>query len=81
MIWGPISYNGLSNLEGIKTNLNSDGYCNILQRSRLPFAAETLGTFWTFQSGGASVYRSNETKNGYKKEMLTFYHGQQSPLT
>ena len=70
MIWGAISYYGLSNLEGINTNMNSTGYCNILQRSLLPFAAETLGEVWTFQHDGASIPRSNETKKWLDKRTV-----------
>jgi len=61
MVWGCISWYGKGELEGIETTLDSERYCEVLEGTLLPFAAETFGERWTLQHDGASVHRSKHT--------------------
>lgn len=80
MLWGAMSYYGLSNLCVVRGNQDSAKYCKVLQRGLLPFAAETLGERWTFQQDNASTHRSNYTKNWFEsKEVDVMYWPAKSP--
>ena len=61
MIWGAISFYGLSIMVTVEGNMNSEGYCRYLEDYLLPFAAETLGDNWVFQQDGAACHRSKYT--------------------
>lgn len=62
MIWGAISYVGTLELTRVKGNMDSTGYCRVLERALLAPAADALGENWTLMHDGASVHRSEHTR-------------------
>lgn len=65
MIWGAMSFYGLSHIRVVKDTMNSAKYCKVLEEFLFPFAAETLGERWVFQQDNASVHTSNLTKKWF----------------
>ena len=63
MIWGAVSYYGTVEVEGVKGTMDARGYCELLEKTLLPAAADVLGENWTLMHDGASVHRANYTKN------------------
>jgi len=62
MLWGAISYFGLSDLRVVKGNMDSIQYCEVLEEN-LDFSSGHTGESWIFQQDGASVHRSVYTNN------------------
>ena len=62
MVWGSMSYYGLSDLTVIKGNQDSKGYCETLETGLLDFAATTFGETFTFQQDNAAVHTSRYTR-------------------
>jgi len=69
MIWGAVSYYGTVEVEGVKGTMDARGYCELLEKTLLPAAAEVLGENWTFMHDGASVHRKNHGKTILGREM------------
>ena len=78
MIWGAISYYGLSNLEGVQNTINSNRYCAILEEALLPFLpkrSEEFGHFNTMVLPSVDQIIQND---GWMKGIWMFYPGQLS---
>ncbi len=62
MVWGAMSYFGLSDLCVINGGMNLECYCDVLSRFLLPYAEQECPEDWIFQQDNASVHRSKDTK-------------------
>jgi len=56
MLWGAMSYFGLSNLHVLDGRQDAKAYCRNLEQGLLGFAAETLGEDWKFQKDNAPIH-------------------------
>ena len=62
MVWGAVSYYGTVEPSGVKENVNSARYCQILCDDLLPPVGEIMGEEWTLMHDNASVNRYKFTK-------------------
>jgi hypothetical protein len=69
MIWGSFSYHGKSELYLIEKNLNSLGYCYIIEIYLLPFANLHYGDQFVFQQDNASIHSVAASKD--RQSLLT----------
>lgn len=81
MIWGGISYFGLSELVIVPGNQDSKKYCQVLRQGFLPFAAETLRETCTFSKMVHPPTVVTTLKSGLPIGMLMLCRGLPSRLT
>lgn len=62
MLWGAMSWYGLSDLCVIHGRMNSEQYCEVLERCLLPFAEQNCPEGWIFQHDNAPCHASQYTK-------------------
>ncbi len=61
MLWGAMSWYGLSSLVVVNGSINSEQYCSILEAGLLPFVEEFAPQDWVFQKDNATAHTARDT--------------------
>ncbi len=75
MVWGAMSWYGLSSLVVVNGSITAERYCAALEACLLPFVEEFAPQDWVFQQANASAHRARYTHTWFLTTILMFFHG------